>query len=161
VSPASIIRSALESDVAAVKAIAIGTELFDDDSWPDVEGVMIDSVNGALDDHSWIVRECDGHVVAAAYYAPEPFSHQVWNLYFLGVLPGHQGGGHGAALVTHVEGVLRDRAMRVLIIETSGVEGFEATRNFYRGLGYDEEARIREFYGPGDDKVVFWKALYQ
>lgn len=24
---------------------------------------------------------------------------------------------------------------------------------------YDEEARIREFYGPGDDKVVFWKKL--
>jgi hypothetical protein len=24
---------------------------------------------------------------------------------------------------------------------------------------YDEEARIREFYGPDDHKVVFWKSL--
>jgi hypothetical protein len=48
----------------------------------------------------------------------------------------------------------------VLIIETSGSDGYEATRRFYRNHGYDEEARIREFYGPSDDKVVFWKALY-
>jgi hypothetical protein len=24
---------------------------------------------------------------------------------------------------------------------------------------YDEDARIRGFYRPGDDKVVFWKSL--
>jgi len=30
---------------------------------------------------------------------------------------------------------------------------------FYRDHHYDEEARIRQFYGPADDKVVFWKLL--
>jgi hypothetical protein len=54
----------------------------------------------------------------------------------------------------------REKGERVLIIETSGVPSFEPTRAFYRNHGYAEEARIREFYGPGDDKVVFWKALY-
>jgi ribosomal protein S18 acetylase RimI-like enzyme len=46
-----------------------------------------------------------------------------------------------------------------LLIETSGVDDFEAQRRFYRGLGYTEEARIRNFYGSGDDKVIFWKSL--
>jgi hypothetical protein len=51
------------------------------------------------------------------------------------------------------------RGARLLIIETSGLASFERTRAFYRALGYDEEARIREFFKAGDDKVVFRKAL--
>ncbi len=68
--------------------------------------------------------------------------------------------GSGGKLVAHVEAVLQEKGERVLIIETSGVPSFEPTRAFYRNHGYTEEARIREFYGPGDDKIVFWKALY-
>ena len=45
------------------------------------------------------------------------------------------------------------------MIETSSVDSFEPTRAFYRKLGYVEEARVREYYGPGDDKVIFWKLL--
>jgi GNAT superfamily N-acetyltransferase len=155
------IRTATLDDVDAVRQIAIGTGLFDDESWPDVEEVMLASIRGELHDHSWVVLEdAERCVVAASYFAPEPFSFRMWNMYFLGVLPGHQGDGSGGALVAHVEQTLRNKGERVLIIETSGVPSFESTRQFYRNQGYVEEARIREFYGPGDDKVVFWKALY-
>lgn len=46
-----------------------------------------------------------------------------------------------------------------LQVETSGLESFEYVRGFYRKSGYDEEARIREFYKAGEDKIVFRKAL--
>ena len=42
---------------------------------------------------------------------------------------------------------------------TSGLPSFERTRGFYRLCGYDEEARIRDFYQAGEDKIVFRKAL--
>ena len=155
------IRAAIPSDIAAVRTIALDTGLFTEDDWPDVEKIMSASVAGDLEDHSWIVLEDDAAtVIGAAYYAPEPFSNHMWNLYFLGVLPSSQADGVGRTLVTHVEDSLRARGERVLIIETSSVESFEATRDFYARLGYDEEARIREFYGPDDNKVIFWKALY-
>ena len=48
---------------------------------------------------------------------------------------------------------------RVLLVETSSTDQYEATRAFYEARGFDREALIREFYGPGDDKVVFWKAM--
>ncbi len=32
-------------------------------------------------------------------------------------------------------------------------------RSFYRKIGNEEEARIREFYSAGVDKIVFRKAL--
>ncbi len=48
---------------------------------------------------------------------------------------------------------------RVLLVETSGLPEFDRTRDFYRLLGYTEEARIHDYYAAGEDKVVFWKAL--
>jgi hypothetical protein len=48
---------------------------------------------------------------------------------------------------------------RVLLVETSGLPEFGRTRAFYLHLGYAEEARIREFYQAGEDKIVFRKAL--
>ncbi|CAN0589115.1 unnamed protein product [Ectocarpus sp. 12 AP-2014] len=49
--------------------------------------------------------------------------------------------------------------VRVLLVETSGNAGFARTRAFYAQAGYEEEARIREFYAAGEDKIIFRKAL--
>jgi ribosomal protein S18 acetylase RimI-like enzyme len=48
---------------------------------------------------------------------------------------------------------------RVLLVDTLGTPDFEYVRAFYRKNGFDEEARIREFYAAGADKVVFRRAL--
>ena len=39
------------------------------------------------------------------------------------------------------------------------VDQYAQTREFYLKRGFVEEARIRQFYGPDDDKIVFWKSL--
>ena len=54
---------------------------------------------------------------------------------------------------------LRKKGQRMLIIETSGLDGFALTRRFYLKHGYEEEARIRDYYQKGEDKVVFRKVL--
>lgn len=51
------------------------------------------------------------------------------------------------------------RGGRMLLVETSGLPDFERTRRFYMKCGCEEEARIRDFYTTGDDKVVFRKVL--
>lgn len=73
--------------------------------------------------------------------------------------PDCQGQGRGAALIRYVEQTLTARGARLLLVETSGLPSFELTRAFYCKCGYDEEARIRDFYEAGDDKIVFRKAL--
>ena len=52
-----------------------------------------------------------------------------------------------------------DEVARTLIVETSSLDDYDQARTFYNRRGFVEEARIRDFYGPGDDKVVFWKSL--
>ena len=104
------IRAATEADRAAVRAIQVETGLFAADELGDSDAMFDGSINGSLVDHSWIVSESDaGGVVGAAYFAPEPFSDRMWNLYFIGVLPEHQDSGTGSALVEHVERALRVR----------------------------------------------------
>jgi ribosomal protein S18 acetylase RimI-like enzyme len=121
------------------------------------------AVAGELDGHQWFVAtDQDDHVVAAAYVAPEPFADRLWNLYFIAVHPSQHGAGIGTALIEHVTDLLRARGegeARVLLVETSSTDQYEATRAFYDARGFDREARIRDFYGPGDHKVVFWKSL--
>ena len=62
--------------------------------------------------------------------------------------------------MAHLEQTLAARGERVLLVETSSLPGFAAARAFYTKLGYDQEARIREFYQAGEDKIVFRKQLF-
>ncbi len=66
---------------------------------------------------------------------------------------------HKKRAVHALEAELRIRGARILIADTSGAAGFTAARKFYAAKGYDEEARIRDFWGTGDDKVTYWKSL--
>jgi len=95
-----------------------------------------------------------------AYVAAEPFSDRCFNLHFLAVEPERHGRGIGSRLVAEVEQRLVSLGpglARVLLIETSSTPQYEATRAFYSARGYTHEATVRDFYGPSDHKIVFWK----
>ena len=150
------IRPYRPADLPAVKAVIDATELFPsallDDMVPAAEA------DAAADGPFWLVHD-DGGPTAVAYCAPEPMTSGTWNLLLIAVHPDRHDRGIGTALMRHVEGLLAERGARVLLVETSGTDGFERTRGFYRRLGYAEEARLRDYYDAGDDKVVFRKAL--
>lgn len=160
------IRPATPDDVTTIKRIAVDAGLFAPDDVGFFDEMLAGSFDGSMPDHHWVVAEVDADVdeivVAAAYVAPEPFADRMWNLYFIAVDPARHGLGVGGTLLDHVERDLRERGgdeARVLIVETSSTEQYARTRDFYRAHGFDEEARIRQFYGPDDDKIVFWKSL--
>lgn len=154
-----MIRAATPADTNALMALAAATGMFTPDELEALAGMLDDGLAGRLgEDHVWLVDEDDG-LQGAAYYAPEVMAHDVWNLLFIGVHEAQRRRGRGEALLRHVERSLRERGARLLLVETSGLEAFEPARRFYRKNGFDEEARIREFYRAGEDKIVFRKAL--
>lgn len=155
-----MIRPATPNDMSALMALADATGMFEANELEGLAGMVSAYFDGHLDDdHFWIVNEADGALSGAAYYAAETMAYGVWNLYFIGVLPSRQRQGCGEALLHHVEQGLRERGERLLLIETSSLDAFEGARRFYRKHGYDEEARIRDFYKAGEDKIIFRKAL--
>lgn len=161
-----MIRLATPDDQTALLAVAEATGLFTPEELEGFGGMIgehLSDRNAGGDagggDNVWLADEEEG-IVAAAYYAPEQFAGEgVWNLYFIGVRPSEQGKGRGSALIHYVEEDLKRRGARLLLVETSGKESFEPTRTFYCKNGYSEEARIRDYYTAGDDKIVFRKVL--
>ena len=157
------IRPARPENQADLLDLAEATGLFQPPELEELAGMIAACFAGELgDDHHWVVVAGPGEgraIEAAAYYASEMMAEAVWNLYFIGVRPDRQGSGLGATLLRHVEDDLTARGARLLLVETSGLDSFELTRRFYRKNGYDEEARIRDFYRQGEDKVIFRKAL--
>ena len=157
------IRPAMSADITTIKAIAVESDMFGFSETGFVDETVAGVIDGSLDDHHWLVSESDdGRVNGAAYYAPEPFADRMWNLYFIAVSPTWQGSGVGGLLVQRLESGLLQRGpehAQSLIVETSSTDQYARTREFYPKHGFVEEARIRRFYGPNDDKVVFWKLL--
>ncbi|HEX6616489.1 MAG TPA: hypothetical protein VF046_09305, partial [Gemmatimonadales bacterium] len=66
--------------------------------------------------------------------------------------------GLGTALLQAMEQRLAGVA-RLVIVETSGRPAYAATRGFYESRGYQAVSRIPDFYAPGDDQLVYVKAL--
>lgn len=152
---ATKIRAAIRDDIAAMKRVIDATGLFPSDM---LDEMMRGYFDGSAPDDLWLVAEKEA-LDACAYCAPERLTSGTWNLLMIAVNPDQQRQGTGAALVRFVEATLAARGQRLLLVETSGLSEFESVRRFYRNLGYGEEARIRDFYQDGDDKIVFRRAL--
>lgn len=138
-----------------LKAVIDATGLFPAEMLDEMTAGHFD---GGSPSEIWLTVDEDGPV-AVAYCASERMTHGTWNLLLIAVHPARQGQGVGAKLTRHIETTLAASGERVLLVETSGLPEFERTRAFYRRLGYAEEARIREFYRAGEDKIIFRKAL--
>jgi ribosomal protein S18 acetylase RimI-like enzyme len=151
-----VIRPAATEDLTALKAVIDATGLFPSAMLDDMAAGYL---GGDAGDEFWLTVDDGDGPVAVAYCAPERMTQGTWNLLLIAVHPDRQGRGRGAALLRHVERALAARGERLLLVETSGLPSFERTRAFYRRRGYDEEARVRDFYRAGEDKVVLRKAL--
>lgn len=150
------IRPTTPDDIPDLQAVLDATELFPSDMLPDM---FKRSLSGDQSADMWLTCEMGGKVVGFCYAAPEDMAEGAWNMLAIAVLPTEQGNGCGGAIARHLEDALRKSGQRILLADTSGTDAFAQTRNFYRKNGYSEEARIRDFWAPGDDKIVFWKAL--
>jgi ribosomal protein S18 acetylase RimI-like enzyme len=154
-----MIRPITPNDRTALIALAAASGLFEPAQTAELAQMLDQHFNPEDENQELWLTDDDHGPVSVAYVAPERMTEGTWNLYLIAVDPDRQRQGRGMALLNHIEHLLTARGERVLLVETSGVESFEYVRSFYRKSGYDEEARIREFYKAGDDKIIFRKAL--
>ena len=151
--PAPLVRPVVHTDIASLKAVIDANDLFpsallDDMLTPHLDGSNVVSL--------WLT--VDGRAVA--YCAPEEMASGTWNVLLLAVSPACHRQGLGTQLMQHIERVLSERDARLLLVETSSLPQYHSARHFYLRCGFEEEARIREFYQANEDKVVYWKRLH-
>jgi ribosomal protein S18 acetylase RimI-like enzyme len=99
-------------------------------------------------------------LVGYACWGPTPATDRTWDLYWIAVDTSLQGAGIGTILLEEVERRLVGQHARMLIAETSSRSDYVATRGFYERRGYREAARVRDFYAPGDDRIIFVKRFH-
>ncbi|MEB3213704.1 MAG: GNAT family N-acetyltransferase [Leptolyngbyaceae bacterium] len=154
-----MIRLTTPDDTNKLLALAEAIGLFEPNQIEELAQMLGQYFSNEADREGLWFTDDDNEPVGVAYVAPERMTDGTWNLYLIAIHPDYQGQGRGTALLSHVEQMLANRGERVLLVETSGLKDFEYVRAFYRKSGYEEEARIREFYKVGDDKIIFRKAL--
>jgi ribosomal protein S18 acetylase RimI-like enzyme len=140
--------------VAAVRATAVFS-----DAEVDIARELIDTVLDKPHQQDYCIYVYANGATPLGYYCigPTPGTEGTFDLYWIVVAPGTQGTGIGSALDAHAEDVMRSRGGRLVVAETSSTARYDRTRAFYAHRGYTEVARIRDYYRPGDDLVVFGK----
>ncbi|MGH7483554.1 MAG: GNAT family N-acetyltransferase [Longimicrobiales bacterium] len=101
----------------------------------------------------------DGSLLGYVCYGRTPCTLGTWDLYWIAVSPDCQRTGVGTHLLQEVERRLARDEARLVIIETSSQPGYAPTRAFYERHGYEQVARVPDFYAPGDDRLIFTKRL--
>ena len=97
------------------------------------------------------------HVLGYVCYGPTPATQGTYDLYWIAVAKNIQNQGIGRLLLNFTEAEVDLLKGRLLIIETSARTHYSATQNFYLRNGYTIAAQIKDFYAPGDDRMIFVK----
>ena len=151
-------RPYTSADGPAVVALVVSAGMFSQDEAGFLaDGVLDADQNGGT---CHVEDAEDGRGLASVlFYRPEESADRAYDLTMIAVRPDLQGGGRGAALMRYAEDDLRQRDQRLLVVRTSGTAQYDATRAFYRGLGYTEASRVPDYWTDGDDLVMFSKRL--
>lgn len=107
--------------------------------------------------HRAVCHEREGSVVGFAYYAPAAMTDRTWYLWWIFVGKACQAGGIGSELLRFAEEEISRSRGRMLLVETSSLPHYDLTRRFYLKHGYERATVLADFYGEGDDMVVFRK----
>lgn len=105
----------------------------------------------------WRVVTQGDQVLGFAFAQPETMTDATWNVRAIAVTPEIHGAGAGTALLAAMEAALSDA--RLIVIDTTQTPDQARARQFYAARGYECVATILEFFGAGEDKVTFVKAL--
>jgi len=153
------IRAPSISDREEIQAITVRSGGFR----PEEVAVAMDVFDAALGigrradpDYEIALAELDGRLVGWACWGPTPCTVGTFDLYWIVVDGSSQSKGIGTLLIEEMEHRIADRA-RLIVVETAGRDDYAGTRRFYQRRGYEPESRIADYYGPGDDLVVYVK----
>ncbi len=151
------LRDLSPADRGRIESITRAVGVFGDAEIP-VALEVFDAAVAGSPDYAATGAEVEGQLAGWICWGPTPCTAGTYDLYWIAVDPRAHGTGIGTALLTRMERRLTGQG-RLIVVETAGRPAYAATRAFYEARGYRRVAVIPEFYAPGDDQVVYTKAL--
>lgn len=91
-------------------------------------------------------------------FGPIPGTKSSYDLYWIAVDTTCRGQGLGTLLLQKTEREIARRGGTRIYIETSSSDLYLPTRSFYEHNSYHLEAELKDYYAPGDNKLIYVKA---
>jgi D-alanine-D-alanine ligase len=153
-------RDVRAGDPAVVRDITESTGFF----YPEEVATAVELVDerlakGEASGYSFVFADDGGRTLGYACYGAIACTKASFDLYWIAVHADARGKGLGTVLLDESERLIRAAGGRRIYVETSSRSLYEPTRSFYLARGYREEARLAEFYGPDDAKVIYVKEV--
>jgi D-alanine-D-alanine ligase len=114
---------------------------------------------GSASDYHFVFADQGGRTVGYTCYGPIALTASSFDLYWIAVDKAMHGRKVGRVLLERTEELVREAGGRQVYIETSNRHHYAPTRGFYLRCGYRQEALLKDFYAPEDDKVIYVKGL--
>lgn len=149
----------LPSDPGRIRDLVTATGFFNAEE-VGIAGELAEEwlARGSSSGYSFLLAEAGGCLVGYTCFGRIPGTVSSWDVYWIVVTPGWQGGGLGQALMARTELAIRAAGGTRIYVDTSSRPQYEPTRRFYRKCGYEIAAELPGFYGPDDGKVIFVRA---
>jgi ribosomal protein S18 acetylase RimI-like enzyme len=144
---------------AAAEALAASCAFRDDEIRVALDVLDDALAGGAQAGYALFAAERDGQMCGYVCAGSTPLTVSTWHVYWICVHPQASGAGAGRALEARLEAFVHSRGGRRLVVETSGRPDYARARRFYSASGYQAVGRIADFYGAGDDCVLYCKVL--
>ncbi len=162
-------EEARPEDCARVRAVVESTGFFYPEELDIAEELVRERLEkGPVSGYHFIFADAEAgdgtsgrnaELLGYACHGPSDADPTLFDLYWIAVRQGCRGSGLGADILRRTEERVRDMGGKLLVAETSGRELYAPTRRFYERHGFFEAERVKDFYRPGDDKVVYHKLL--
>lgn len=155
------VRKMIRQDREQVHDILVSTGFFTT-AETEVAMELIDIFLSKPEQKDYIVQvaqKTDNKICGYMCYGPTPVTSGTYDLYWIAVHPDSQNKGIGKTLLTFLEQEVIRLQGRLIIIETSSQKKYESTQAFYLRSGYQLAAQIKDFYQPGDDRMIYIKYI--
>ena len=155
------IRPLFEKDRATLLSILIKTRAFTaaeiDVAMELIDIVLKDQIQ--KDYQVDCMDENEDLAIGYICYGPTPMTEGTFDLYWIAVDPDFQAKGVGSKLLDFLEEAVKAGGGRMILADTSTAPYYEKTKKFYVKNGFQEVARIQDYYHPGNDRITFCRRL--
>lgn len=156
-------RALQESDASAVGELVRETGFFsEEEQLVAIELVDETLLRGSASGYEFVFTDDPddpGKLSGYACFGPIPATQSSYDLYWIAVSPSQQGQGLGRQLLREAERCALESGATQMFLDTSGRQQYKPTRAFYEHSGYRVAAALKDFYAPGDDKIIYSKHL--
>jgi GNAT superfamily N-acetyltransferase len=147
-------------DIESVRNIVVSSGFFYDHEVEIAVELVEERLNlGQVTGYYFVFAEVDGVTSAYSCFGPIAMSKTSFDLYWIATHNDFRGKGIGKKLLEKTFIQARNMGCKIIIAETSGLPHYAPTRAFYDSTRFELEARLKDFYDEGDDKLFYTKRI--